>query len=521
MDNHSSNFLRRFIQRKIQIDIVTIFILLLTTSTGIILFYTDKKNYENILDLSETIVGQVNEALVEKVNDFVVPTQLLVEETKGLIINPEDIAPSNLPLISYLLNALRVNQMLYSINIATSDGKFLSIINLTRAGFYTYYSEPTKPLPSGAKFGIRWIDPTATPPAETWQYLDSDKTVIANENVKPTYDVTADPWYQSMTTWPRLHWNSVNLPRGASRYLSKQEEGVTASSPVQAKNGKIFAVIGINVTLSQLSNFISFQKIGTHGKAFVLNPEGEILIPSPLDSAPMSELHQKLVRKIYNQFSETRKQNYFLKEKGDEYIAKIVEYSLTLEEKWYIGALVPFNDFFETTIQTQHRTLLISLGILVIFSIFIYFAARHISKPVIQLAKDVDRIRHFDFTKPKEIRSHIVEIKTLDSSINAMRTALKSFGSYIPKDIVKALIEQGQEITLGGERRAITVMFTDIANFTTYSESLPMEKLTPFLSAYFGSLSKIILEEGGRSINTLETASWYFGELPSQLTIRR
>lgn len=497
MPSNSNNSFRRFIQRKIQIDIVTVFILLLTASTCIILFYTYKKNYDNILDLSETIVGQVNQALVEKVNDFVVPTQILVEETKGLITKPEEITPSNLPLISYLINSLSVNQMLYSINIATSDGKFLSVINLTRAGFYTYFSEPTKPLPPGSKHAIRWIDLNAASPTETWQYLDTDGTVIASEKIEPSYDARTDPWYKSMEEWPRLHWNSVNLPRGATKYMSQEEEGVTVSSPILDKEGKILAVVGINVTLRQLSNFISFQKIGENGIAFVLDPEGNILIPSSLDTAPLSDLHQKMIQEIYKKFSSTQKQNYFLKEQGIEYIAKIVEYSLTLEEKWYVGVIVPFNDFFEATIQTQRRTMLISLGILVIFSIFIYFASRHISQPVVQLAKDVDRIRHFDFTKPNEIHSHIVEINTLDTSINAMRAALKSFGRYIPKDIVKVLIEQGQEIALGGERREITVMFTDIANFTTYSEAISMEKLTPFLTAYFDSLSKILLEEGG------------------------
>ena len=95
------------------------------------------------------------------------------------------------------------------------------------------------------------------------------------------------------------------------------------------------------------------------------------------------------------------------------------------------------------------------------------------------------------------VKSQIEEIITLDKSITTMRSAVNSFGKYIPKEIIKSLVQQGQEIALGGERKNLVVLFSDIKDFTTISESLPVELLMPSLAAYFDVLSKIILASEG------------------------
>ncbi|NBO24272.1 MAG: adenylate/guanylate cyclase domain-containing protein [Chlamydiae bacterium] len=78
-----------------------------------------------------------------------------------------------------------------------------------------------------------------------------------------------------------------------------------------------------------------------------------------------------------------------------------------------------------------------------------------------------------------------------------MRVALKSFGRYVPKEVVKKFIDQRQTIDTSTERRDLTILFSDIENFTTISETISSETLTQLLSAYFGYFSKIIVENEG------------------------
>ncbi len=487
---------KRFIQRKIQLDIVTIFIFLLLTSSFIVIFYIYNRNYKNILDLSTVIVGQVKEVVVEKITGVTNDTLLLSEATKGFITDGKTVSNKNQKLISYLINSLKIDPLIYSVNIATDDGNFLSVTNLTLAQLYYYYSDPTKPLPEGAKYAIRMINNNLSPATETWEYLDTDTKLLDTETIAPvSYDPRTDIWFQAIHAWPRIRWDNVDLPRGANKYMTNRASGITVSVPVVNAEDKFVAVIGINTAIKELSNFISHQKIGISGKAFVLDDNGHILIPS--ENSDPSEISTELVEHALAQFNKTQQNSFLLPYNNIDYLVTFSEFPLALENTWTIMVVVPFHDFFGNVIQTQKQTIFISFGIMIVFSVLIYFASRHISVPIIQLAKDVDRICHFDFSTPKKIDSHIVEIKTLESSISAMREAIRSFGRYIPKDIVKALVAKGKEITLGGERRSITLMFSDIFNFTTYSESLPIEKLTPFLTAYFDRLSKIILETEG------------------------
>lgn len=67
----------------------------------------------------------------------------------------------------------------------------------------------------------------------------------------------------------------------------------------------------------------------------------------------------------------------------------------------------------------------------------------------------------------------------------------------VPADLVRSLLLSGQETRLGGERRTVTIHFSDIANFTAIAETLAPEALVEHLGQYLHALSESILETGG------------------------
>ena len=78
-----------------------------------------------------------------------------------------------------------------------------------------------------------------------------------------------------------------------------------------------------------------------------------------------------------------------------------------------------------------------------------------------------------------------------------MRSAVRSFSRYVPKEIVHQLLAQNKEIRLGGEKKDVTVFFSDIANSTSIFEEHSTDELMELLAEYFDGLSKIILEAQG------------------------
>jgi adenylate cyclase len=71
------------------------------------------------------------------------------------------------------------------------------------------------------------------------------------------------------------------------------------------------------------------------------------------------------------------------------------------------------------------------------------------------------------------------------------------FSKYVDKDVLRELLATGAELRLGGEKREVTVLFSDLRGFTTLSESMSPEELTSTLNAYLSAMSPVILKEKG------------------------
>ncbi len=72
-----------------------------------------------------------------------------------------------------------------------------------------------------------------------------------------------------------------------------------------------------------------------------------------------------------------------------------------------------------------------------------------------------------------------------------------AFRQYLSPTFIDQLIQHPERLKLGGERREISIFFSDIQGFTSISERLQPEELTAFLNEYLSAMTDIIHEEGG------------------------
>ncbi|MEA2468683.1 MAG: adenylate cyclase [Thermoleophilaceae bacterium] len=72
------------------------------------------------------------------------------------------------------------------------------------------------------------------------------------------------------------------------------------------------------------------------------------------------------------------------------------------------------------------------------------------------------------------------------------------FSRFVPENVVDQVLEQADEdLRLGGVQREGTVMFSDLRGFTSFAESLPVERVIEVLNIYLGEMSAAILDNGG------------------------
>lgn len=73
----------------------------------------------------------------------------------------------------------------------------------------------------------------------------------------------------------------------------------------------------------------------------------------------------------------------------------------------------------------------------------------------------------------------------------------KAFSSYVSPELVSEIIKNPDRLVLGGEKKEVTILFSDIRGFTGISEKLAPDVLVSLLNDYLGPMTRIVLKHRG------------------------
>jgi len=91
----------------------------------------------------------------------------------------------------------------------------------------------------------------------------------------------------------------------------------------------------------------------------------------------------------------------------------------------------------------------------------------------------------------------IREIISYSNSEKEKRFIRTAFSTYVSGDVVKEIISDPSRLQLGGTKRHMTAIFTDVKGFSTISEQLDPEELVSLLNKYLSAMSDVVLSEKG------------------------
>lgn len=149
-------------------------------------------------------------------------------------------------------------------------------------------------------------------------------------------------------------------------------------------------------------------------------------------------------------------------------------------------------------------TLLFIGGFILIIAIALSFLlAGGVTKPIGTLALAARKIGQGELETHVDIRTGD-ELEQLGGAFNEMVRGLRerefiknTFERYVSKTVASELINNPDMVRLGGTKKELTVMFSDIGGFTTLSETLTPEEMVRHLNEYFEGMSSAILEFDG------------------------
>jgi len=77
------------------------------------------------------------------------------------------------------------------------------------------------------------------------------------------------------------------------------------------------------------------------------------------------------------------------------------------------------------------------------------------------------------------------------------RVLRRSFEAYFPPRVVRKIMQNPEVITEGGEKKELTILFSDIKSFSTHSADMAPEDIQRLLNEYFGAMTDIVFSFGG------------------------
>lgn len=111
----------------------------------------------------------------------------------------------------------------------------------------------------------------------------------------------------------------------------------------------------------------------------------------------------------------------------------------------------------------------------------------------------------------------IQEIHQVSDALERLTAALSSFALYLPRDVVRKLLATNEIAKKGGTNKPLVILFTDIRNFTGYSESTSLDVLLPKLNQYLNQVSLQISERQGTIDKFIGDSVMAFWGAPSEV----
>ncbi len=190
-----------------------------------------------------------------------------------------------------------------------------------------------------------------------------------------------------------------------------------------------------------------------------------------------------------------------------------IQKEVTLEGERYLCAFAPLSKAgdavyvmafsVDKALSSLHAVekVIIFVGILALVLALAsgYFLANGITAPVQRLVAAMERIGegNYDLHIPQSTND---EIGKLARSFNEMVSGLKErflMSKFISSSTFEMIRHEGGKLRLGGERRIVTVFFSDIRGFTAYSEQVQPEVVIDLLNKYLSLQARHILDHHG------------------------
>ena len=330
-----------------------------------------RRNTEVVLSAhAQDVLEQVAVTVADQTLDYLSGAEEAAEVTASLLEDELLATDTEAALEEFLLSQLERGEGLSSLYVGRSDGSFVAVSR--DAGGY--------------RSSLISVGEAGREVAQVWR--GADKTELRRgpppeDGLERTYDPRERPWYQGALSGV-LTWTEPYL------FADTDQPGVTAALRLPPDNSGRVSVVGVDVTLGQLSSFLAGAEVSERGAAFVSDAYGFVLahprLPRLGEQLPkLEELEPNVTEwEPLEGEATSRAQSSSFERAGETYFASAVPLALK-GATWWLTVQAPKADFVSGVASIYRRGRLEIVFISVLMGLIALPLAFGVSRPLATL----------------------------------------------------------------------------------------------------------------------------------------
>jgi adenylate cyclase len=351
--------------------IIALLVLIVLALAGGIIWYNMRKSTDLMVAAAEHQMEETGAKISDRIRLLYDPMYAIV----GIASQAPDmqaLLTDNDPVrLKMLLRTLRFYPQILALYVGFDNGELFAVDHI--AGESRTRVRSLSGAPENAAFYNRIITlGSDSARIERYVFLDDDGVEVGHTDPAPaTYDPRTRPWFRSA-----LHSDHVEL---SDLYIFNQnnEPGFTLSRSFHATPSGVF---GADLTATDLSDFLSKQRITPGSLSFIFTRSGEIVAypdqarvaailkqdgQTMVTLPQLSELKDPVASGLFAAYREGSTPGSFVfRVAGRRYIGRVVEIPVRYGRDQLLGIAVPLDEIEQPVIELRNQTLLYSLAFL-------------------------------------------------------------------------------------------------------------------------------------------------------------
>lgn len=395
------------------------FILQTITVVSLVGYLSFRNGQKAVQEIANNLQSEISDRIQEHLVNYLEKSHTIVKLNVAIAkldkLNPEDLQTAE----RYFWHQIQIFSSVKQIYLGSQEGQFIGV-GIDESG--RFVSKITENFPRRSYYAL--------------DYQGKKIELLRSE---PSYDARTRPWYIGAIAGKEPIWTDIYT-------FFQGDLGITAAQSFYDSQGNFRGVMGVDIILGQISDFLRSMKISRSGQIFIIERSGA-LVGSSTDEQPYiistNEKAKRLqaidskniltnaaAKHIITNFDLTKVEppkNLKFQLNGEWIFVHIRSYRDSIGLDWLVVVVIPESDFMAEINTNTQITIILCLAALMLATIIGILTARSIAKPILRLNLVAKNIAKGEWEQTLDL-DHTNEVGQLAKAFNIMVSQLqKSF----------------------------------------------------------------------------------------------